>query len=100
MKNRIVYDWEAQSFANDNGGAQIGPITYQKESSREALFFRLLGSFHGIRQPDQQVPGSFSHDIDTAIGQDYNIITGKCNHLHFSEVRSVRLWNRSDETCI
>ncbi len=41
-----------------------------------------------------------SHDIDTAFGRDYNIITGKCNCLHFPEVRSVRLWNKSNETCI
>ena len=41
-----------------------------------------------------------SHDIDTTFSRDYNIITEERNYLHFSEVRSVRLWNRLDETCI
>lgn len=40
------------------------------------------------------------YDIDTAVVCSYSTITGKCNYSHFSEVRSVRLWNKSGETCI
>ena len=32
-----------------------------------------------------------SYGIDASFGCGYNIITEKCNYLHFSEVRSVRL---------